>query len=105
NERGERGRVSPAHLAEPYEGKNFEMPAEGTPGYQLHHNPLYLGRSTTIYYGGLGAPMGGAAKAALDEYKQKNGARPTLLPPKTMRYESPDYQRWFGEAWVLMNSA
>ena len=79
--------------------------ARGHPGYQLHRNPLYLGRSTTIYYGGLGAPMVGAAKAALDEYEKIIRARPTLLPPKTMRYESADYQRWFGEAWVLMNSA
>jgi 3-hydroxy-9,10-secoandrosta-1,3,5(10)-triene-9,17-dione monooxygenase len=99
------GTFVPTHLVEPYEWKNFDMPREGTPGYRLHRNPLYLGRSTTIYYGGLGAPMVGAAKAALDEYEKIIRARPTLLPPKTMRYESADYQRWFGEAWVLMNSA
>ena len=98
------GRVVPTHLVEPYEWKNFAMPAEGTPGYAAPQ-PAVPGSSTTIYYGGLGAPMVGAAKAALDEYEKIIRARPTLLPPKTMRYKSPDYQRWFGEAWVLMNSA
>ena len=86
-------------------GRTSRCRARAPAAYQLHRNPLYLGRSTTIYYGGLGAPMVGAAKAALDEYEKIIRARPTLLPPKTMRYESADYQRWFGEAWVLMNSA
>jgi 3-hydroxy-9,10-secoandrosta-1,3,5(10)-triene-9,17-dione monooxygenase len=95
----------PEHLAEHYDWKAFAMPPDGTPGYRLHRNPLYLGRSLTIYYGGLAAPVVGAAYAALDEYEQILRTRPTTVPPKVLRCESPDYQRWFGEAQSLADSA
>jgi 3-hydroxy-9,10-secoandrosta-1,3,5(10)-triene-9,17-dione monooxygenase len=95
----------PEHLAEHYDWKAFAMPPDGTPGYRLHRNPLYLGRSLTIYYGGLAAPVVGAAHAALDEYEQILRTRPTTVPPKVLRCESPDYQRWFGEAQSLADSA
>jgi len=81
------------------------MPPGGTPGHRLHRNPLYLGRSLTIYYGGLAAPVVGAAFAALDEYEQILRTRPTTVPPKVLRSESPDHQRWFGEAQSLADSA
>ncbi|TWF82074.1 3-hydroxy-9,10-secoandrosta-1,3,5(10)-triene-9,17-dione monooxygenase [Pseudonocardia hierapolitana] len=99
------GTFVPEHLAEPYDWKGFELPPGGTPGYRLHRNPLYLGRSLTIYYGGLAAPVVGAAFAALDEYEQILRTRPTTVPPKVLRCESPDYQRWFGEAQSLADSA
>lgn len=95
----------PEHLAEHYDWKAFAMPPDGTPGYRLHRNPLYLGRSLTIYYGGLAAPVVGAAHAALDEYEQILRTRSTTVPPKVLRCESPDYQRWFGEAQSLADSA
>jgi 3-hydroxy-9,10-secoandrosta-1,3,5(10)-triene-9,17-dione monooxygenase len=99
------GAFVPEHLVEPYDWKGFELPPGGTPGYRLHGNPLYLGRSLTIYYGGLAAPVVGAAFAALDEYEQILRTRPTTVPPKVLRCESPDYQRWFGEAQSLADSA
>jgi 3-hydroxy-9,10-secoandrosta-1,3,5(10)-triene-9,17-dione monooxygenase len=95
----------PEHLAEHYDWKAFELPPDGTPGYRLHRNPMYLGRSLTIYYGGLAAPVVGAAYAALDEYEQILRTRQTTVPPKVLRCESPDYQRWFGEAQSLADSA
>jgi 3-hydroxy-9,10-secoandrosta-1,3,5(10)-triene-9,17-dione monooxygenase len=99
------GEFVPRHLAEPYDWKGFELPPDGTPGYRLHGNPLYLGRSLTIYYGGLAAPVVGAAYAALDEYEQILRTRPTTVPPRTLRCESADHQRWFGEAQSLADSA
>ncbi|OZM81348.1 acyl-CoA dehydrogenase family protein [Pseudonocardia sp. MH-G8] len=95
----------PEHLAEHYDWKGFAMPDGGTPGYRLHRNPMYLGRSLTIYYGGLAAPVVGAARAALDEYEHMLRTRQTTVPPKVLRCESPDYQRWFGEAQSLADSA
>jgi 3-hydroxy-9,10-secoandrosta-1,3,5(10)-triene-9,17-dione monooxygenase len=99
------GTLVPTHHVEPYEWKNFELPPEGTVGYQLHRNPMYLGRSTTIYYGGLAAPMVGAARAALDEYDAILRSRPTPLPPRIPRAEHPDFQRWYGEAQSLTDAA
>jgi 3-hydroxy-9,10-secoandrosta-1,3,5(10)-triene-9,17-dione monooxygenase len=95
----------PEHRAEHYDWKGFALAPEGTPGYRLHRNPMYLGRSLTIYYGGLAAPVVGAAYAALDEYEQILRTRQTTIPPKMLRYQSPDHQRWFGEAQSLADSA
>jgi 3-hydroxy-9,10-secoandrosta-1,3,5(10)-triene-9,17-dione monooxygenase len=95
----------PTYRVEPYEWKNYALPAEGTPGYRLHGNPLYLGRSVSMYYAGLAAPIVGAAYGALDEYEAVLRTRTTPLPPRTLRAESPDYQRWFGEAQSLADTA
>lgn len=99
------GAFVPEHLVQPYDWTTFAMPPEGTPGYRLHGNPLYLGRSMTIYFGGLAAPVIGAARAALDEYEHILRTRRTALPPPMRRCESPDYQRWFGEAQSLTDAA
>ncbi len=70
----------------------------GTPGYRLHGNPLYAGRTLAFFQGELAAVMIGAAKGALDEYEDLLWNRKTQRPPITLRAEDPDYQRWFGLA-------
>ena len=41
----------------------------GTPGYRLHGNPMYAGRTLAYFQSALAAVMIGAAKGALDEYE------------------------------------
>lgn len=95
----------PAHLAVRYDWKDFEMPREGTVGFQLHGNPLYLARAMTFFYASLNAVQIGNARAALDEYEAMMTTRPTSFPPPIPRSESVDYQRWYGEAYSLTDTA
>ena len=95
----------PAHLAVPYDWKDFVMPADGTIGFQLHGNPLYLGRAMSFFYASLNATQIGNARAALDEYEQAMRTRPTSFPPPMPRSDSVDYQRWYGEAASLVDTA
>jgi alkylation response protein AidB-like acyl-CoA dehydrogenase len=95
----------PAHLAVRYDWKDFEMPREGTIGFQLHGNPLYLARAMTFFYASLNAVQIGNARAALQEYEAMMTTRPTSFPPPIPRSESVDYQRWYGEAYSLVDTA
>lgn len=95
----------PAHLAVRYDWKDFEMPREGTIGFQLHGNPLYLARAMTFFYASLNAVQIGNARAALEEYEAMMTTRPTSFPPPIPRSESVDYQRWYGEAYSLVDTA
>jgi 3-hydroxy-9,10-secoandrosta-1,3,5(10)-triene-9,17-dione monooxygenase len=69
-----------------------------TPGLRLHGNPLYAGRTLSVFQSELGALAVGAAKGALEEYESLIRARKTQRPPIVDRYLDPDYQRWFGSA-------
>jgi 3-hydroxy-9,10-secoandrosta-1,3,5(10)-triene-9,17-dione monooxygenase len=95
----------PAHLAVRYDWKDFEMPRDGTIGFQLHGNPLYLARAMTFFYASLNAVQIGNARAALQEYEAMMTTRPTSFPPPIPRSESVDYQRWYGEAYSLIDTA
>ena len=70
----------------------------GRPGYRLHGNPMYAGRTLSFFQGELTAIMVGAVKGALDEYEEILRTRKTQRPPIVPRYEDPDYQRWLGMA-------
>ena len=61
----------PAHLAVLYDWKDFDMPREGTIGFQLHSNPLYLARAMTFFYASLNATQIGNARAALQEVAEE----------------------------------
>ena len=95
----------PTHLAVRYDWKDFEMPREGTIGFQLHGNPLYLARAMTFFYASLNAVQIGNGRAALEEYEAMMRTRPTSFPPPIPRSESVDYQRWYGEAYSLLDTA
>ena len=69
-----------------------------TPGLRLHGNPLYAGRTLSVFQSELGALAVGAVKGALEEYESLIRARKTQRPPIVDRYLDPDYQRWFGSA-------
>jgi 3-hydroxy-9,10-secoandrosta-1,3,5(10)-triene-9,17-dione monooxygenase len=72
--------------------------SEGTPGYRLHANPMYAGRTLAFFQGELAAILIGAVQGALDEYEGVLRMRKTQRPPIVARYLDPDYQRWYGLA-------
>jgi 3-hydroxy-9,10-secoandrosta-1,3,5(10)-triene-9,17-dione monooxygenase len=98
-------RFVPEHLAVPYDWKDYVMPEGGTLGYKLHGNPQYVGRSLTFFYGELNCTQVGTARCALDVYTEAALERKTSFPPPMPRSESPDYQRWLGEASSLTETA
>lgn len=75
------------------------------PGMELHGNPMYCGRIYAVYHAGLVIPMIGAARAGLAEYEQIITTKNTLFPPQIPRYTHPDYQRPYGYALALTDSA
>jgi 3-hydroxy-9,10-secoandrosta-1,3,5(10)-triene-9,17-dione monooxygenase len=95
----------PSHRVQPYTWKDYKIPPEGTPGYQIHGNPMYLARTLTLFWGELAALMVGCARGMLDEYERLIRERPTSFPPPMPRIESPDYLRWFGEALAMIDTA
>jgi 3-hydroxy-9,10-secoandrosta-1,3,5(10)-triene-9,17-dione monooxygenase len=95
----------PSHRMQPYVWKDYEIPPEGTPGVQIHGNPMYLARTLTLFWGELAAIMVGAARGMLDEYERLIRERPTSFPPPMPRIESQDYLRWFGEALAQIDTA
>jgi 3-hydroxy-9,10-secoandrosta-1,3,5(10)-triene-9,17-dione monooxygenase len=70
----------------------------GNPGYAIHGNPLYAGRTLAIFQTTLAALAVGGAWGALDEYEGLIRTRNTQRPPIIPRYQDPDYQLWFGRA-------
>jgi len=92
----------PAHRTAP---ADWTRHATQAPGAALHRNPLYCGRIYAVYHAGLVVPVIGAARAALEEYEQIITTRPTYFPPQVPRYTHPDYQRPFGQALALTDTA
>lgn len=94
----------PEYNVVPFNFRDYDWGDTGTPGYQLHGNPLYLGRTSTIFIAGLAVSQIGAAKASLEEYERLM-SRGSSFPPRVPRHESPEYQRWFGQITSLSDSA
>jgi 3-hydroxy-9,10-secoandrosta-1,3,5(10)-triene-9,17-dione monooxygenase len=95
----------PEYRAVPYTFKDVEWGSEGTPGYQLHGNPLYLGRTLTVFISGLTVTQTGTAWACLDEYEDLLSSKNSSFPPRVPRTESPEYQMWYGQIMSLTESA
>ena len=94
----------PEHMAVVYDFKVHEWGDTGTVGFQLHGNPLYLGRSLFFFYAELISTQIGAAWAALDEYEELLN-RGTSFPPRMPRTEAPEYQRWYGKIMSLTEAS
>lgn len=69
---------------------------EGTTGWQLHRNPLYLGRTAAVFIAGLTQTQVGNALACMDEWLELM-ERGTSFAPRGPRKESQFYQHWTGE--------
>ena len=79
--------------------------AQGTPGYELHDNPLYAGRGVAFFSIELANLAVGGALAALDEYEQLLQSKRTAFPPITLRSETPTYLHWYADAVTRLDSA
>jgi 3-hydroxy-9,10-secoandrosta-1,3,5(10)-triene-9,17-dione monooxygenase len=84
---------------------NWTRMTDPAPGMAWHGNPLYCGRIYAVYHAGLVIPMVGAARAALEEYEQIITTRKTIFGPQVLRYTHPDFQRPYGHALALTDSA
>lgn len=94
----------PEHMAVVYDFKDHPWGDVGTAGYQLHKDPLYLGRTQFVFFAGLISTVLGAAWASRDEYERLL-ERGTSFPPRMPRTESPEYQRWYGQILSLTDAA
>ena len=95
----------PDYCAVPFDFKDRQWGETGSNGYQLHKNPLYLGRSLTVFIAGLAVTQIGAAWAALDEYEYLLKTKATSFPPRVPRTESAEFQLWYGKIMSLTESA
>jgi 3-hydroxy-9,10-secoandrosta-1,3,5(10)-triene-9,17-dione monooxygenase len=66
---------------------------------------MYLGMIYGVYHAGLVLTMVGAARAALDEYEHTIKTRNVAFGPPMPRYMHYDFQRSFGLAQALADSA
>jgi 3-hydroxy-9,10-secoandrosta-1,3,5(10)-triene-9,17-dione monooxygenase len=84
----------------------LDVPVEkGTPGYALHRNPMYSGRALVIFTLSLACTLVGGAYNALDEYGNWALEKVTPLPPFEPRFRNQDFQRWYGAAFVKIQTA
>ncbi len=73
--------------------------AGGTPGSELHGNPMYAGRGMAIFTMSLAAVMVGGLYNALDEYERLMRSKTTPTPPFIPRIQDGvSYQPWYGRA-------
>jgi 3-hydroxy-9,10-secoandrosta-1,3,5(10)-triene-9,17-dione monooxygenase len=70
----------------------------GNVGVKVHGNPLYAGRTLSIFQTTLASLAVGGAKGAIEEYEALLRTRKTQRPPIRLRSLDPDYQRWLGQA-------
>lgn len=78
---------------------------EGTLGYHLHGNPMYIGRQTGFFGGELASIAVGTARAMIDEYERIIRSRKTTFSPHVLRYLHHDYQRTFGQMLGVVDAA
>jgi alkylation response protein AidB-like acyl-CoA dehydrogenase len=95
----------PDHLVVEGAWLGAKHPPEGPQGFRVHNEPMYLGRTMTIYYGELAALLVGAARACVAEFERLTREKSTPLPPVIPRTESSDFLRWLGQARRKTNAA
>jgi 3-hydroxy-9,10-secoandrosta-1,3,5(10)-triene-9,17-dione monooxygenase len=101
--RMERARVPAHHVLESQWLVDTDVAS--APGLRIHGNPLYAGRTLSVFQSELGALAIGGVKGALDEYATIIRTRRTQRPPIVERYLDPDYQRWYGAAVARVAAA
>jgi len=93
----------PDHRALPSE--RIFNPSIPTVGTQLYGNPLYTGRAPGPYHTSLVCPIIGAAKAAIDEFRQIIMTKPTTFHPQMPRFRFHEDQRALGLAQARTDAA
>jgi 3-hydroxy-9,10-secoandrosta-1,3,5(10)-triene-9,17-dione monooxygenase len=79
--------------------------AQSLPGYSIHDNPMYAGPSSNVLMAEIAAVAIGAGLGALDWYEEMLRTRTTRGPSPVPRAESPEFQRNYGHAQALLNTA
>jgi 3-hydroxy-9,10-secoandrosta-1,3,5(10)-triene-9,17-dione monooxygenase len=80
-------------------------PVRDQPGHALHSNPMYHGWLAPLLISEVAAVSVGAARGALDIYEEILGNKKTNFPPFHLRSLDPEFQRHFGEAQALIDTA
>jgi len=94
----------PAHRAlVVYDGKAQYI--HPRPGSLLHANPLYRGRITSLLVSEVGAVAVGIGQGALDIYEEVLRTKKASFPPFQDRAHEAEFQRHFGEAQSLVDTA
>jgi 3-hydroxy-9,10-secoandrosta-1,3,5(10)-triene-9,17-dione monooxygenase len=75
------------------------------PEPRLFENPLYAGPSTNVLMAEIAAVAIGTGFGALDEYEALLQTRTVRGPATQLRYEEAEFQRNFGHAQALLNTA
>ena len=75
------------------------------PGSLLHKNPFYRGRITSMLVSELVAVCVGIGRGALDIYEEILRNKPANYAPFQKRSQEPEFQRYFGEARALVDTA
>ncbi|HXO87004.1 MAG TPA: hypothetical protein VN885_00035 [Candidatus Acidoferrales bacterium] len=75
------------------------------PGSLMHANPFYRGRITSLLVSEVGAVAVGIGRGALDCYEEILRNKKTNFPPFRPRAEELEYERHFGEAQSLVDTA
>lgn len=94
----------PSHRALPvYDAKGQYI--HPRPGSLLHANPFYRGRITSLLVSEVGAVAVGIGRGALDIYDEILRTKKTSFAPFHARAQELEYQRHFGEAQSLVDTA
>jgi len=75
------------------------------PGSLLHKNPFYRGRLTSLLVSELVAVSVGIGRGALDIYEEILHNKAANFPPFQKRSLEPEFQRHYGEARSLVDTA
>jgi len=75
------------------------------PGSFLHKNPFYRGRIASLLVSELCAVCVGIGRGALDIYEEILRAKVASFPPFRPRWQEPEFQRHFGDALSLVDTA
>lgn len=94
----------PAHYALPTHMSQYSV-LDGTPGGELHGNPMYTGGPLSFMLMESAVLAVGIANGGLDVYEELLRERTTQFPPIVGRAENPDFQHWYGEAAGLLATA
>ena len=77
----------------------------GTPGTELHGNPMYLGVAVGWFHCEFAAIFSGTARAALDEFEKLIRERDIMGQPGVKRIHDPFVQNLYGLCLGLAESA
>jgi 3-hydroxy-9,10-secoandrosta-1,3,5(10)-triene-9,17-dione monooxygenase len=80
-------------------------PVRDHPGHALHPNPMYQAWLAPLLISEVAAVSVGAARGALDIYAEILSNKKTNFPPFHARSHEAEFQRHFGEAQALIDTA